>query len=170
MPANPIQTCSFGPHTTSTCSFGSDATSWFTLQALPWWIIAALLLIWAWGCADTWFRNRYHVTWNGHRPRIGRLWYGTRAHVCLRGHRHETDCHRYVVIRWEDEATEGPWLLVQNLGDDTEPVIWAPAAAFVPYAVRRFRPGLTLQTDNWPFCYETVPLDLWRQTFRVDQS
>jgi hypothetical protein len=146
-----------------TCySFAPHAAAWhITFAGIGWiiaaWLAAGLLLT----AVMNWFADQYEVTRTGRfRFRVARRWYGTRAWIARRGHRHETDHHRFQVIRWDGEATGCPWLLVRDIDDEDAEVIWAPVTWFVPEAVRRLRPRILRYGRLWlpvPFAYETLP-------------
>jgi hypothetical protein len=139
---------------------------------LGWLIAAALIASWLSATFAGWFRDQYEFTACRYARRIPglrvtRRWYGTRAHVWLRLCAGGGDQVRYRVIRWDDESTGTPWLLVRALDDHIDcgsfqvPVgdepFWAPVTDFAPLAVRRFRPVLSLRSRSLsPFWYSAL--------------
>lgn len=114
------------------------------------WAILALAFIGAGevlGAVQSWISDRWEIT----RRRPVRRWYGTRSQVVMRSAAGDDDPGRYVVLARDDENSAVPWLKVHKLDpgyltywdEDAEP-FWAPVTDFAPYAVRRFRPGVTL--------------------------
>jgi hypothetical protein len=101
--------------------------------------------------AQGWFTDRYEVTRRGFRFTACRRWYGTHSQVTIHAEADADDPPRYVVLERDDENTAVPWLKVHRLDpeyltywdEDAEP-FWAPVTVFAPFAVRRFRPGVTL--------------------------
>jgi hypothetical protein len=112
-----------------------------TVSQLGWillgWLLAGIIL----SSVQAWFTGQYEVTRRGFRPRVTRRWYGVRAHVCLRADEDDDDAERYFVVKWDDEGTSVPWLLVEGMDDDWT-ARWAPVTDFAPYTVRRLHPHL----------------------------
>jgi len=141
----------FGPHITPHC----PAAPWWDPSAmtplrLGWWIAAALALAWLYAGTGTFIRNRWEITCG--RPQVVRRWYGSGALVRLRHGYGSAAASVFRVIRWDDEDTEVPWLLVvlysgtswrlpEEDTEEPEPS-WRCVTDFAPEAVRRFRPHL----------------------------
>lgn len=114
-----------------------------------WQILALLAAVVALSSVHGWIGDRWEFS--RARPRVTRRWYGIHAQVTQRAEAGSDDPDRYVVLAWDSENTAVPWLKVHKLDpeyltywdEDAEP-FWAPATGFAPYAVRRFRPGVTL--------------------------
>lgn len=119
---------------------------------LGWWLLGMLALFTVANGLINWIDDRWEITpcapW---RYRVTRRWYGTRSQVRLRAEAGDEDAPRYVVLAWDDDDAEVPWLKVHRLNpefitywdEDAEP-FWGPVTVFAPYAVRRLRPSVTL--------------------------
>lgn len=144
----------FAPHITPHC----PAAPWWSLSHitpanLGWYVVAFLVAGTILGWLSDWSRDRWEISRNIRaRFRPSRRWYGTHAQVRLRAEADDDDAPRYVVLNWGlGERTRIPWLQVHRLNpeyltywdEDAEP-FWAPVTVFAPYAVRRFRPGVTV--------------------------
>lgn len=131
-----------------------------TVPNLGWVILAFLLAGEVLATLQCWFDGQYEVARHGFSVRATRRWYGTHAHVCLRGDEDNDKAERYNVLRWDDESTTVPWLLVENLDDGKfgAAPYWAPVTAFAPYTVRRLRPHV-LRTERYrfPMLFDYLP-------------
>lgn len=153
-PGGPV---SFRP---GTCyAFAPHAAPWWSpshvTAANLGWVILALLLAGSFlGGIQGWVTDRYEfiaLPCRGFRFTVTRRWYGTHAQVCLRTEADDLEADRYVVLQRETGNTAVPWLKVHKLNpefltywaEDSE-AFWGPVTDFAPFAVRRFRPGVTL--------------------------
>ena len=121
-----------------------------TTANLGWIILAWLVAGYVLGNIQCWFDGQYEVTRHGFRVRGTRRWYGTRAHVCLRAEEDNDEAERWLVLGWDQEDCEVPWIRVINIDDEDARSRWAPVTDFAPYAVRRLRP--------WVFRYRRLAI------------